>query len=231
MLYANLMLENEEFRHAYGHFLLSAEQHPVELHRDGARRLGAMLATDQPGYYQFQVSPNAKNAPAHVELGFAVNRQSQGGDFARAGQERIRQWLAPLDVQYLAGDADDPLLTARLTRTREIWRMLIWITFAVIGAEFMLATLRPRAAAARMPSGPLAAAAGTPAGAVSDRVSATAITGGQAGAGRFVERLRATLGGLGSAGSSGSSGSSGGNGASRTAGNTAPATSRSGGRS
>jgi hypothetical protein len=139
--------------------------HTIELHRDGARRVGAMTATDQPGDYTFRVTPSHEGAPPELELGFAVNLAAAGAGFERIADDKLAAMFAPRKVELLSGTREDPMLTAQLTEQREVWRTLIWITFAVIGAEFLLSTLRPRSTAARQAFGPSVGGAAEPAGA------------------------------------------------------------------
>ncbi|MFW6337004.1 MAG: hypothetical protein ACOC3G_07735, partial [Phycisphaeraceae bacterium] len=134
----------------------AGKRHTLELSRSGDRLVGALLATDHAGYYTVEVSPNAENAPPLVEVGFAVNAQRRGAGFATINQQDAEAWLDPLTPTYLAGTTDDPVLTRRLTERQEIWRTLIWITLAVIGVEFFLATLRPSSPGQTRAAGSLA---------------------------------------------------------------------------
>jgi hypothetical protein len=118
--------------------------HGVELHRSGDILTGATSETGRKGYYRFRVTPRTPGAPEELELGFAVNLDAADAEISRQGKDQILAAVAPLKAVYLEGNPDDPLLTAQLTQRREIWRTLIWITFAVIGLEFFLSTLRTR---------------------------------------------------------------------------------------
>ncbi|MEX0654774.1 MAG: BatA domain-containing protein [Phycisphaeraceae bacterium] len=118
-------------------------RHAIELHRSGRQRVGALLATQRPGDYTFEVLPRHDEAAERIELGFAVNMETAGASFAMADEDAVRQAMAPAEIAYLRGSADDPLLVEQLTHRREIWRTLIWLVFAVIGIEFLIATLRP----------------------------------------------------------------------------------------
>jgi len=156
--------------------------HTIELHRDGPRRVGAMTATQQPGDYTFRVTPSHENAPPEVALGFAVNLAAGGAGFQRIADDRLAALFAPRQVELLSATSEDPMLTAQLTEQREVWRTLIWITFAVIAAEFLLSTLRPRSTAAQQKFGPKLAGSET---------EATASRRPQRLAGRLRQTLRA----------------------------------------
>ncbi len=150
----------------------AGKPHAIELHRDGMHYIGAMLETEQKGYYTFEVSPRAEGAPQRMALGFAVNAEADETALATIDEPRVRELLAPTTVTFMQADPDDPLLAQQLTAKRELWRTLIWITFAVIGAEFLMSTLRPRSDAQQR-----ARALGGPRGPV----------------GRVVDRLRDSL--------------------------------------
>ena len=123
----------------------AGKPHAIELHRTGASLVGAMLETDRKGYYTFEILPHAQGAPERVELGFAVNLASEQADFQTLGEPQIRDLLArPPGFTYVRGSPEDPILAEQLTHKREIWRTLIWVTFLVIGIEFLMATLRPQ---------------------------------------------------------------------------------------
>jgi hypothetical protein len=130
----------------------------IKLARSGRQRIGALTATDRKGYYKFVVRPKVSGAlvaaaaapgagggatPDKIELGFAVNLDASGTDFASLSEGQLRDTLAPAPLVYLRGTSEDPVLSRQLTQKREIWRTLIWLMFAVIGVEFLLATLRP----------------------------------------------------------------------------------------
>lgn len=120
----------------------------VSLHRSGKQMVGAFNETERKGYYTFRVLPRAAAGvsggdPQRVELGFAVNLDITGADFAMLNEAQMKETLKPMAVTYLRGSANDPGLAQELRQKREIWRTLIWVMFAVIGIEFLLATLTP----------------------------------------------------------------------------------------
>jgi hypothetical protein len=120
--------------------------HTVELRRSGRRLVGALLDTDRKGHYRFTVRPGAAadaGVPDAIELGTAVNLDTTRADFTPVSEAEVRSILSPLDVTYVRSSAEDPTLASQLTEKREIWRTLIWVLFAVVLLEFVLATLRP----------------------------------------------------------------------------------------
>ncbi|MCC6580815.1 MAG: VWA domain-containing protein [Phycisphaeraceae bacterium] len=116
---------------------------PLTLHRDGDHFVAAVLQTDEKGPYIVTIHPRASDAPEEVKLGFAVNLDTQDATLASIDRAKAAELLGQPDLAYLRGEADDPMLTRQLARKREIWRTLIWLMFAVIGLEFLLATLGP----------------------------------------------------------------------------------------
>ncbi|MCX5658139.1 MAG: VWA domain-containing protein [Planctomycetota bacterium] len=116
----------------------------VPLTRSGNQFMGALMQTDKKGYYDVLVSPRSPGGPERIDLGFAVNLDTQA-DFNSLTDAQIKGLMQPAAVTILRGSSDDPMLTQQLTQKREVWRTLIWVMFAVIGLEFFLSTLRPPA--------------------------------------------------------------------------------------
>jgi len=123
----------------------TGKPHAVDLHRDGPHLVGAMLETAHKGYYTFEVLPGTEGAPERVQRGFAVNLADRQADFTRLDEDGLRDVLAPVEeLEYVHGSPDDPVLSKQLTHKHEIWRTLIWVTFLVIGVEFLMSTLGPK---------------------------------------------------------------------------------------
>ncbi|NQT92832.1 MAG: hypothetical protein HQ559_08730, partial [Lentisphaerae bacterium] len=118
--------------------------HTIDLHRSGEYLVGAMTETGQKGYYRIHVVPADEGGQEALERGFAVNLDTADADILRQDEAGITTSLSPLPLSYMEGDPDDPMLTAQLTERQEIWRALIWVTFFVVGIEFLLSTLRQR---------------------------------------------------------------------------------------
>lgn len=119
--------------------------HKIDLHRNGRSLVGAMLQTGQKGFYTCQIFPRAEGAVESLELGFAVNLTDKKADFSMMSESQIRQILTGVpELAYLRSMPEDTTLSEQLTYKREIWRTLIWLCFVIIGAEFLMSTLRPR---------------------------------------------------------------------------------------
>ena len=120
----------------------------IELHRSDRVMVGAMLGADRRGYYTFVVQPPAegRNVSAAMkpqQRGFAVNLDVDDAGFETMPESQMRQLFKPHEITVLRGSPDDPVLAEQLTQRHEIWRTLIWLMFIVMGAEFLLSTLRP----------------------------------------------------------------------------------------
>jgi len=133
----------------------AGKPHRIELHRSGRQLVGAMIRTDRKGYYTFDVLPHTDGAPERVELGFAVNLAEEQTDFAMMDERDIRKVLeGASEMVYLRSSPEEPVLAEQLARKREVWRTLIWVTFLVIGIEFLIATLRPQRDLPPLPGAP-----------------------------------------------------------------------------
>ncbi|RLS55587.1 MAG: hypothetical protein DWH94_09330 [Planctomycetota bacterium] len=107
------------------------------------RVTGALEDTRKIGYYEFDFQPPAESKDDPIRLGMVVNREIEAATIDHLSQSEVQNVFEPHATTYLAGTADDPVLHAQLTGRREIWRWLVWFTFAVIGIEFFLSTLSP----------------------------------------------------------------------------------------
>lgn len=119
--------------------------HTIDMHRSGRLFVGAMRATGARGYYDVQITPRGDDAAQRTKLGFAVNLDHDLEDMAGLDEAGFRALFGDVELTFLKGVPEDPVLAERLTEKREIWRWLIGVMFAVIFVELFLATLRPGA--------------------------------------------------------------------------------------
>jgi hypothetical protein len=105
-----------------------------ELQRLGNRLVGSFSETSQAGHYLVEV-PNLKTGQA-TTLGFAVNLAPDESDFQVLSLQDARTLLPWADLHYVAAAK----LDLAKGQGPELWQFLIWIVFAVIGIEFLLAT-------------------------------------------------------------------------------------------
>ncbi len=132
----------------------------LDVGRSADQLVAALAQTQRRGYYQFTITPRAADAPMTVSLGTAINIDPAALDMTLADEAAIRGWLAPIEPLFVSGAPGESTIGERLAERQETWRWLIWVMFAVVGAEFMLATLLPSRDAAKhdglgRPRGPI----------------------------------------------------------------------------
>jgi len=119
------------------------ETRPIETVAGDAGLTGALKDTRYTGIYEFDFQPPAGGPLEPIRLGMAVNPEIESATFARLDEPGIRAAFGGRPLAYLAGTANDPVLTEQLGGKREIWRWLIAAAIAFMGAEFLLSTLAP----------------------------------------------------------------------------------------
>jgi hypothetical protein len=110
------------------------------LDRSGSRLVAAFSNTAQRGYYTAEVRSLRTDQLRAATLGFAVNLAPEESDFSVVGEKELRQMLPWAALTYVDASAEAQLEKGGLGHEMEIWPVLIWIVFAVIGIEFLLAT-------------------------------------------------------------------------------------------
>ena len=121
----------------------------------------ALLDTGQVGYYRFRVTAEREGQTRTAERGFAVNLNITPNELAPVDATQAAAMLGPNTI-VMTPSADDPTLTGELTDRREVWRILIWITMAVIAVEFVLSTLGGgKRSLSALSSGPIAPSSAT----------------------------------------------------------------------
>ena len=128
------------------------EKRPIETVAGDTGLTGALKDTRRTGIYEFDFQPPPGGPLEPIRLGMAVNPEIESATFARVDEPTIRAAFGGRPLTYLAGTANDPVLTEQLGGKREIWRWLIAAAIAFMTAEFLLSTLappRPRAAGER----------------------------------------------------------------------------------
>ena len=122
----------------------AGQRQALDTRRADAGFVAAALDTAAKGFYSFNVTPRADDAPDAVELGVAVNLDPAASRFDALDDEELSRLMSPLEPLVIAGTPEEATIGEQLTQRRETWRTLIWIVFAVIGAEFLLSTLAPK---------------------------------------------------------------------------------------
>jgi hypothetical protein len=118
---------------------------PVKMERAGARLLGAYEQTATRGYYAVEARSGRADLVRAATLAFAVNLAPEESEFKLLSEADLRQLLpAGVALTWLDASAQSQALRGAVGQQREVWPALIWILFAVIGAEFLLSTLAGR---------------------------------------------------------------------------------------
>jgi hypothetical protein len=117
---------------------------PLTFERSGSRLLAAYddpSASRDPGYYTVEVrGGGSKNGRA----GFAINLAPEESDFTPISETQLRELLPSAKVRLVDVTAETQQLLGSLDNRVEVWRPLIFLLFALITGEFLLATLGGR---------------------------------------------------------------------------------------
>jgi hypothetical protein len=110
------------------------------LERRGSRLVGTFEGTSSRGYYALEIRSSRQDQVRAANLAFAVNLAPEESDFTLVGEKDIREFLPSADVTFVDASAEAQLEKGSLGQEKEIWPILIWLVFVIIGAEFLLAT-------------------------------------------------------------------------------------------
>jgi hypothetical protein len=120
---------------------------PVALERSASRLMGQFDQTIVKGYYSVEARGGRLDPPQGAGAAFAVNTAAEESNFQRVGESQIRQWLPTASLNFVTASSEAEQTHGSLGEQREIWRPLTLLLFALIGAEFLLATMSSGAAA------------------------------------------------------------------------------------
>jgi hypothetical protein len=121
------------------------EADDVRLERSGVRLLGAFEKTGKRGYYTVDVRSTRPDLLKSAALGFAVNLAPEESDFALVKEADVRQMLPEgVRLTFVDASAEAQDLHGAIGKERELWPILIWLVFGLIGVEFMLSTVSGR---------------------------------------------------------------------------------------
>jgi hypothetical protein len=116
------------------------------LERNGARLMAAFDSTSSRGHYGVSLRSEGPGVPRAADLAFAVNLAPEESDFTLVGEKDLKALLPTAELTFVDASAEAQLEKGSLGDEKEIWPVLIWLVFAVIGVEFLLATTRGRRA-------------------------------------------------------------------------------------
>jgi hypothetical protein len=112
----------------------------VTLQRAEQRLAGAFAHTGAKGYYTAEIHGGRAEQPRAASLAFAVNLPPEESDFTLVTEQNLRDWFPGRTVKLVDASAEAQQQLGPIGEQREIWRPLIWLLFAIIGVEFLLAT-------------------------------------------------------------------------------------------
>jgi hypothetical protein len=117
----------------------------VALERSGTRLVGAFEHTDERGYYKVDARPEQAELVKGAELDFTVNLAPEESDFRTLDGPQLEKLLPAAKITYIDASAEAQQIRSITDDLEEpVWRYFIFVVFAIIGAEFLLATLGGR---------------------------------------------------------------------------------------
>ena len=119
---------------------------PLDFERSASRLLGQFDQTVDKGYYAVEVKGGRHDPPQAASSSFAVNAAPEESNFATVQEDQVREWLPKTKLTFVNATAEAQQVHGSVGEEREVWRPLIFVLFAIIGAEFLLATLGGHAA-------------------------------------------------------------------------------------
>lgn len=118
---------------------------PVRLERSASRLLGQFDETVEKGYYAVEVRGGRPDPPQVASASFAVNSAPEESNFEAVREDQVREWLPQAALTFVNASSESQQVHGSIGEEREIWRPLIFVLFAIIGAEFFLATMSGQA--------------------------------------------------------------------------------------
>ncbi|MDA0833520.1 MAG: VWA domain-containing protein [Planctomycetota bacterium] len=115
---------------------------PLEFHRSTSRLAAAYPETSVKGYYTVKASGGRIEQFREDQAAFAVNLSPEESNFTVIDESQLRELLPDVELSFIDASAEAQQLHGSIGEVREVWRPLIWLTFVIIGIEFLLATLK-----------------------------------------------------------------------------------------
>jgi hypothetical protein len=114
---------------------------PVALERSGSRLLGVFDRTSHRGVYTIEARSDRPDLNGKATLAFAVNLAPEESDFTMMNEEQFQKLLPTAKVTLVNASAEEQQMTELGNTAVAVWQYLIYGMFALIGIEFLLATL------------------------------------------------------------------------------------------
>jgi hypothetical protein len=115
--------------------------HPLSFSRVAPGYSAAFEQTDERGFYAGEVNGQVAGMAKKTPLLFAVNVDPEESDLTQIGEEALRTLFPGVHFTFVDASSEAQRAYGDLGAERNIWKALIWSLLALIGLEFMLATL------------------------------------------------------------------------------------------
>jgi hypothetical protein len=128
---------------------------PLVFKRAGQRWAANLDPAREKGYYKIDIKGGDAETPRAASATVAVNIPPEESETAALKEPDLRAMLPKAQVTLVDASSEAQQLYGSVGDEQEIWRPLIFLLFAMIGVEFVLATVRSRAddeAAPRAPA-------------------------------------------------------------------------------
>ena len=108
--------------------------------RSDVRLVGAFDQAKKKGYYRVDIKGgSAAKAKSGTAL-FAVNIAPEESNFSAVTESDLREMMPQASVTLVDASAEAQQLYGNVGDEQEVWQPMIWLIFAIIGVEFMIAT-------------------------------------------------------------------------------------------
>jgi hypothetical protein len=108
--------------------------------RSAGQFVAAFEQTQTKGFYAVSIKDENDVELSGPGAAFAVNVAPAESDLRMIGRDELTELFAGLDLAYIDASAETQQLYGSIEDRREVWRHLIFIMFAVMAAEFIMAT-------------------------------------------------------------------------------------------
>ena len=113
----------------------------LQFTRSNSRLVGPFEGSGERGYYNVEVKGTGGDTAKSAAGAFAVNLDPSESRFARIDPGALREALPGVELTVVDASAEARQAQGKIGEEREVWRPMVLGLFAIIGVEFLLATL------------------------------------------------------------------------------------------